>query len=86
MSKKAKKRMRQLLAVSMTATMALQALPIAQVGAVYEEELAQQEALRTDLASAVELYPEGAFAFYETGSEICESDGERAVKIVRGNG
>ena len=83
MSKKAKKRMRQLLAVSMTATMALQALPIAQVGAVYEEELAQQEALRTDLASAVELYPEGAFAFYETGSEICESDGERAVKIVR---
>ncbi len=81
--KKIKKTARNLLALSMTAALAIQALPVMQVGALYEEAQAEQEQLRAELASRIEDYPEGAFSFYENGSTVTEGSQDIEIKIVR---
>lgn len=83
MKKKRSNRKKQLLSIGMMTALSIQALPIAQVGAVYEEAAAEEEQFRQELAAQSDAYPEGAFAFYEESATVTEGDEDIAVQVVR---
>ncbi|MCR4639278.1 MAG: hypothetical protein K5677_08685 [Ruminococcus sp.] len=53
------------------------------IGQIYAEDRAAEEALRNELLSYTEDYPEGAIAFYEESTTIKEGDSDKEVTIVR---
>lgn len=61
----------------------IQSLPVLQFAQIKAEDMAAEEALRNELLSYADEFPEGAIQFSEASGDITEGDGDREITVVR---
>ena len=80
---KEKKRLARFLSCGLSAVVMIQSLPVLQFAQIKAEDMAAEEALRNELLSYADEFPEGAIQFSEASGDITEGDGDREITVVR---
>lgn len=80
---KEKKRLARFLSCGLSAVVMIQSLPVLQFAQIKAEYMAAKEALRNELLSYADEFPEGAIQFSEASGDITEGDGDREITVVR---